>query len=345
MGRNIHNRVTTVGFDHACDNRRLQMGCGNRSSAQPEESLAFLDEIIRKLESEPSAFTAVLQDLMASLEGLRSQCLDLNEWHNIVAHLRLHRIYSLMLEDPYTLRATQKPRGYPGDALLLDFVYRHPLIARDVQQSSALGQRIYEYTGIESPPAKAVRNRRDSIAKILRSAVDFASIRGVLAFACGHLREFDVAFPDANSPFAQFIACDQHSEPLEVVQSCYGDRGITPVTCSLRQFLGPGIAGLQKLDLIYCLGLLDYLSDRMAARLLARFGDFLSPGGRLVTPNFAPNTFGAAYMEAFMDWWLVYRDEKRLESLLEQLPAGMFSGVRTFREHEGQIVFLDLVRG
>jgi extracellular factor (EF) 3-hydroxypalmitic acid methyl ester biosynthesis protein len=64
-----------------------------------------------------------------------------------------------------------------------------------------------------------------------------------------------------------------------------------------------------------------------------------------VTPNVAPNTFGAAYMEAFMNWWLVYRDEKRLESLLEQLPAGMFSGVRTFREHEGQIVFLDIVRG
>jgi extracellular factor (EF) 3-hydroxypalmitic acid methyl ester biosynthesis protein len=50
-------------------------------------------------------------------------------------------------------------------------------------------------------------------------------------------------------------------------------------------------------------------------------------------------------MEAFMDWWLVYRDEKRFESLLEQLPAGMFSGVTTFREHESQIVFLDLVRG
>lgn len=62
-------------------------------------------------------------------------------------------------------------------------------------------------------------------------------------------------------------------------------------------------------------------------------------------PNFALNTFGAAYMEAFMDWWLIYRDERGLESLLEKLPAGMFSKVRTFREHEGQIVFLEIMRG
>jgi hypothetical protein len=199
MGRNLHNRPTTLGFDHACDNGRLRIGCGNRSSAQPEQSLAFLDRIIRKLESEPSGFTTVLEDLMTSLESLRSQCLDLNEWQNIVVHMRQHRMYSLMLEDPYTLRATQKPRGYPGDALLLDFVYRHPLIARDVQQSSALGQRIYEYTGIESPPAKAVRNRRDIIAKVLRSADDSASIRGVLAFAA-------VIYGSSMSPFQTRIA-------------------------------------------------------------------------------------------------------------------------------------------
>jgi hypothetical protein len=44
-------------------------------------------------------------------------------------------------------------------------------------------------------------------------------------------------------------------------------------------------------------------------------------------------------MEAFMDWWLIYRDEKALESLVERLPAGMFSEPRIFREQENQIVF------
>jgi extracellular factor (EF) 3-hydroxypalmitic acid methyl ester biosynthesis protein len=63
-----------------------------------------------------------------------------------------------------------------------------------------------------------------------------------------------------------------------------------------------------------------------------------------VIANFAPNTFGAAYMEAFMDWSLIYRDEKGVESLLEELPAGMFSKVRTFREREGQIVFWEIMR-
>lgn len=309
----------------------------------PQDCLFFLDDTAQKLESEPLVVRAALRDLMAGLQRLRAQCADVNEWKRIVTRIRQHRLYALMLEDPYTRRAAQRPLGYPGDALLLDFVYRHPSIEGDLQQSSAVGKCIYEYTAIDSPPAKAVRSRRDLIAGILRSAADSGSIR-VLAFACGHLREFDVAFPEEHSPFVQFVACDQHLESLETVQLCYGHRGVTPVLSSIRQFVTSPIAGLEKLDMIYCIGLFDYLSDRMAARLLARFGDFLLPGGRLVVPNFAPGTFGAAYMEAFMDWWLIYRDENAFESLVEGLPAGMFSGARTFREPENQIVFLEVVR-
>jgi extracellular factor (EF) 3-hydroxypalmitic acid methyl ester biosynthesis protein len=247
------------------------------------------------------------------------------------------------LKIPIRRRAAQRPLGHPGDAVLLDFVYQHSSIEHDVQLSSAIGKCIYQYTAIDSPPAKAVRNRRDLIAGILKSAAHSGSIR-VLAFACAHLREFEVAFPDEHSPFVQFSACDQHLESLEIVRLCYGHRGVTPVASSIRQFVTSGIADFEKLDVIYCFGLSDYLSDRMAARLLVRFGDYLLPGGHLVVPNFAPDTFGAAYMESFMDWWLIYRDEKALESLVERLPVGMFSEPRTFREQENQIVFLEMVR-
>lgn len=310
-----------------------------------QNRLHFLDDIAQKLEGEPLVASAVLRDLMARLERLRALCVDVNEWKGIVTCIRQHRLYLLILEDPYTRRAAQRPLGYPGDAVLLDFVYQHSSIDDDVKQSSPMGRLIYEYTAVDSPPAKAVRNRRDLIAGILRSAADSGSISRVLAFACGYLREFDVAFPYLRSPFVQFVACDHHLESLEVVDLYYGHRGVIPVLVSIRQFLASGIVGFEKSDVIYSLGLFDYVSDRMAVRLLARFADFLLPNGRLLIPNFAPNTFGTAYMEAFMDWWLVYRDEKALESLLERLPAGMFSKARTFREQENQIVFLEMVRG
>jgi hypothetical protein len=67
----------------------------DRASPQSEQSLPFLDEITQKLESEPSAFTPVLQDMMAGLERLRSQCVHVNEWKSIVAHIRRHRVYPL----------------------------------------------------------------------------------------------------------------------------------------------------------------------------------------------------------------------------------------------------------
>jgi hypothetical protein len=46
----------------------------------------------------------------------------------------------------------------------------------------------------------------------------------------------------------------------------YGHRGVTPVLVSIRQFLASGIAGFERSDVIYSLGLFDYVSDRMAVR-------------------------------------------------------------------------------
>ena len=44
--------------------------------------------------------------------------------HEEVAHaIRKHPLYGLVVEDPYTRRARDKPRGYAGDAVMLDYVY------------------------------------------------------------------------------------------------------------------------------------------------------------------------------------------------------------------------------
>jgi hypothetical protein len=41
----------------------------------------------------------------------------------------------------------------------------------------------------------------------------------------------------------------------------------------------------------------------------------LKPGGQLLTANFLRSCYGRGYLEAFMDWQLVYRSAQELREL------------------------------
>ena len=50
-----------------------------------------------------------------------------------------------------------------------------------------------------------------------------------------------------------------------------------------------------------------------ARRLTARLFEMARPGGRLFIANFHPETPGSVCMEAWMDWWLIYRTETQVQ--------------------------------
>ena len=60
--------------------------------------------------------------LRTSLHELRSQ-LPPGEWQAIGEEARRHPLHRLLLESPFTRRAYDKPRGYAGDAVLMDLIY------------------------------------------------------------------------------------------------------------------------------------------------------------------------------------------------------------------------------
>ena len=69
----------------------------------------------------------------------------------------------------------------------------------------------------------------------------------------------------------------------------------------------------------------------------------LKPGGRLLVANMTPDT-EAGYLEAFMDWWMVYRNEDDMRSLADAIPARALASMRTFRNPGSHIVFLEVVK-
>src|SRR5688500_6773533 len=63
-----------------------------------------------------------MNDLILGLQARRSNASD-QEWMEIVSFCMRHPLRDLLFEDPFTHRAYNKPRGYAGDAVLLDLVY------------------------------------------------------------------------------------------------------------------------------------------------------------------------------------------------------------------------------
>lgn len=122
----------------------------------------------------------------------------------------------------------------------------------------------------------------------------------------------------ASRTLSKFIALDQDDASLAVVREAYGSR-VETAHASVRHIL-TGQFKARNLDLIYTTGLYDYLGRRTGQRLTSVLWDMLAPGGRLVLANFTHDTADMAYIEAFMDWWLIGRTPEQARDLFADLP-------------------------
>lgn len=276
----------------------------------------------------------VFQALDAAREGLPS-----DEWRDLAEGLRGHDLFAQAQTEPVTRRAFDKPRGYAGDAVTMDMLYSGPP-ADGTGPSRDPGQRLSRLL-LDQTPAIGVRERRRSMGRVL---VDLAQEPGsaeVLSVACGHLREAETAFRNPRS-LTRLVGLDQDGESLSEVRRSLEGHPVVTVERSVRTLLR-GDVDLGRFDLIYSLGLFDYLEERTAARLTSVLFQHLRPGGRLMIANFLPIPM-RGYMEAFMDWWLIYRTPQEMAALTSQLDPGELSGCAVSTGPEGAIGWLDLRR-
>jgi hypothetical protein len=64
------------------------------------------------------------------------------------------------------------------------------------------------------------------------------------------------------------------------------------------------------------------------------------PGGTLLIPNCKTGARDTAYMEAFMDWHLIYRNHDDMRALVAGLPADGVSDFQIFDDDDDTITFL-----
>lgn len=280
----------------------------------------------------------ILRDGMAQA---RQDYRDDTQWRSAIERIRSHPVLRFAHEDPFVHRCWAKPRGYAGDARLLDYIY-DPQAAMEETGVSARGRASLLFT-TDAPGPRAVRNR----AWLLASEIDSTCRRlpgaSILSLACGHLRESAASEALRDRAAGRFLALDQDEESLAVVRRDSGHLGVEAREGSVRSVIARG-RELGKFDFVYAAGLYDYLNDKVAARLLRALFDLTKPGGKVWVANFLKGILDQGYMESFMDWWLIYRNEEEFRRLADCLPADQVASVRTFVEPEDNIVFLEATR-
>jgi hypothetical protein len=64
------------------------------------------------------------------------------------------------------------------------------------------------------------------------------------------------------------------------------------------------------------------------------------PGGVMLIPNFLTSVRDRGYMEAFMDWRLIYRDHADMQALAAVLPPSEVADCQIFDDGDDAITFL-----
>jgi SAM-dependent methyltransferase len=306
-------------------------------------STNFLDMGAARLERVEDV-AETMAGLFFVLNGMR-QYVSESAWKQFAAEeCRQHSLMQFLQQDPLTSRAFTKPRGYAGDAVMMDMVYaaEDGYNFPEVEGISELGRQLYEYE-LQSSAPKAVRARRRIICEMVDNVAMKKPRAHILSLACGHLREAYNCPALLEGRLGRYVAIDQDKESLAVVEREVGPLGVETLAASVRDVL-KGRITLTGFDLVYATGLYDYLTESVAQRLCEILFGMLNPGGRLLIANFLPGITNAGYMEAFMDWWLIYRTEVELHRLAETLPDEQVEMINLFGEENKNIAFLEVAR-
>jgi hypothetical protein len=253
-----------------------------------------------------------------------------------------HPVRFLVHQDPLTERAFFKPRGFPGDAVLLDLFYGEEGVRPYVDEATPLGQEIYKYTSA-GMAATALRRRKEILAKMIDQTSDTLSETHVMTIGCGHLREAALSQAVQQRRIERFLAVDRDADCLRVVREKWGPFGVQTAESTVNELIAAA-PDLGTFHLVYAAGPYDLLPRPAAIRLTNALFEATRSGGLLLVTNFLEGIKDVGYMDAFMDWRIHHRDAAEMFNLTAGLPEEEIADRRTFAEETGGIVFLAVRR-
>lgn len=254
-------------------------------------------------------------------------------------------------------RAYFKPQGYAGDYRMME------LGQTNVLAGDSLFARFLHYYSQHTPLGQTIKARAGVAFEAAKEVVALDRPVRILSLACGpsvELRRLLAEVKHFAHP-VEILLVDQDEDAL---RSCVtelnrvvaqrGDNPPVEFHClhfSLRQIIAPKKGGEQKLvdevlsntDLVYSMGLFDYLQQKLARRTTSSLFNLLSPQGRLLIGNLCRVPESTWMMEYGVAWHLVYRKKDEMFDLGSSIDESKCT-VNVLDDATGNCLFTDVRR-
>lgn len=229
-----------------------------------------------------------------------------------------------------------KPKGYPGDFIMIDKIYQQHVSPKENLKNWDL------YFQSQKAPM-AVRNRKRYFIEYIsrlrnRKCNKKLHILDIASGPCRDVRECLQIMDDTDM---HFHCIDYDPNAIDYAKIICKDH-LSQITFYHKNVFR--FESDQKFDLIWSGGLLDYFNDKQFIFLIKRLYSLLKEEAELIVGNFNPNNPTKNYMEIVGDWYLNYRSECDLIKLA--LDSGFsMNDIRVGAEEERINCFLHIKNG
>jgi hypothetical protein len=291
-----------------------------RGAADRESETRLLRDI---LEEWSSLHLGKLQQLHFLSKGFDEGQLELGRMYaeTLLAPLYLHgALYN---------RAATKPRGYAGDYLTM------LLFTKEEPEGDTLFARFVDLVSKQHSLSTTALTRQNSVTENVLECLSRGG-RRIVSLASGAATELGAVIDriEPNGEEVDFILIDQDDEALAYSHGFLTkkvlENGLDPslvringIHFSVKQILRPKTDEefailnnvLKGADFIYSVGLLDYLPDPIAERLIDSLYRLLGDKGQLFIGNLVEAEDSTWLMNFVLAWPLVWRTPKRMLAL------------------------------
>jgi hypothetical protein len=216
-------------------------------------------------------------------------------------------------------RAKTKPRGYPGDYELLAAIYD------GVPKSRGIGGYVdlYFLNSIlgRAVPARLQAARRFLVEELARRRGDVS----ILNVACGPCREYVGGLGGHDHCTIRVTCIDNDREALDYVEArvttvvpanldihgaCYNALRMSSAKANVQKF--------GRSDIIYSVGLCDYIPDKFLAPMLRGWRESLREEGVVYVAFKDARRYDETECQWLADWYFFQRTEEECRNLFQQ---------------------------